>query len=210
MALTKAEYCTLARVKDGLGITGTDEDAALEFCITAASRFMDTYCQREFWYEEAQSDDVRSGGMPYLVLPRAPVWGVTSVTRISSDVALSLTDILIRENSGVVHFSSPLQARVWRHGGIDQPPAWGFEVPDFRVVYSAGWTTPEQTPVSGVDSLPENLQMACSMLATNMYYALGQDLRVRRLHVLEAAAWYHEGGITTGVEMVLNGYRKIV
>ena len=209
MALTKKEYVELGRLRSALDITNTESDSDLEFAIKAASRFVDGYCNREFWYESAHVEKLRSGDQPFLVLERTPVWSVAEVKHIVNDTTQSLTDLMIEEKAGVLHLQQIVPSRSWHHSGVDQKINYTVEQPNWQVTYAGGYTTPAQDAVSGVDPLPDDLQMATQMIATNIYESRGQDLRIRRMHVLEAAIWYHSGSIEVGVEMILQPYRRI-
>lgn len=206
--LTSSDYVELSRLRESLEL-GVADDVELRFAIKAASRFVERYCRRKFFYDPEIVQKIKVGGAPFIVLDRTPVWSVTSLKNILNGTAVSLDESVIDTYPGILYLDQLPYPRNWLHSGIDGQPSPANEYPAWEITYEGGYTTPTQDSVVGVDPLPEDIQVATQMIATNIYQARGQDMRVRRLHVLEAAVWYHEGGIGVGVESILDQFRRV-
>ena len=63
-----SNYATLAQVKSALRITDQIDDALLNTAISAASRFVDSYCDRSFSKSTAVRDYVPTGRMDPLIV----------------------------------------------------------------------------------------------------------------------------------------------
>jgi len=79
-------YATLAQVKGALRITDAIDDALLNTAIGAASRFVDSYCDRSFGKSTAVRDYVPTGRMDALIVD-----DVSVVTAVKIDEDLDRT-----------------------------------------------------------------------------------------------------------------------
>lgn len=179
MAASAIDLCLASAVAADLGVS---EDAAVQRCVTAASRAIATYCGRLFHRADGIVESPTSRGRPALLLERAPVLGVTSVvlfgqvldsTGYSSAGRNAEAGILLRKGA-----CWPLVAR--DAGGI---------VPRLEVVegdgsltvtYDAGWVTPGQVALGEFAevTLPEDVQEAAILAAVAFYRRRGTDPNV--------------------------------
>jgi hypothetical protein len=81
-----SNYATLAEVKSALRITDAIDDALLNTAISAASRFVDSYCDRSFSKSTAVRDYVPTGRMDALIVD-----DVSVVTAVKIDEDLDRT-----------------------------------------------------------------------------------------------------------------------
>jgi hypothetical protein len=81
-----SNYATLAQVKSALRITDAIDDALLNTAISAASRFVDSYCDRSFSKSTAVRDYVPTGRMDALIVD-----DVSVVTAVKIDEDLDRT-----------------------------------------------------------------------------------------------------------------------
>jgi len=81
-----ADYCTLAQVKSALRITDDIDDTLLSTAIDAASRWVDSYCDRSFSQATATRDYIPTGRMDPLIVD-----DLVSVTSVKIDEDLDRT-----------------------------------------------------------------------------------------------------------------------
>lgn len=211
MALTEQEYCTLDDVKAELGISGSSEDTYLESLIKAASRRIDNYCNRTFWYQSAAthkfafSQDIRH------FVPLTPVISITSITDSDSVVTFtSGTDYELEDaESGAIFFEKMASDTFWRRRGVVGDPDKYSRKKRFVVTYEGGYETDEQS-ATGADALPEDIRRVCVSLVTDYYRNKGSNPRVKRRHLLEAAVWFDNGYTDEVLFETLKRYKRLV
>jgi hypothetical protein len=121
------DLISLADLKLALGITGTDEDAALQAAITFQSRIIAEYCDRRFGRAEAMETfkfDWREGLPPRNALTLW-LYPVVEIFEVSSAGTANDFDF------------DPATGRLWSDGG------WTDSV---AVTYTGGYDLPEESP----------------------------------------------------------------
>lgn len=58
MATLNKPYCTLAQLQEELGNDEADETSWFQECINRASRIIDAWCHRDFWYHDYSAADL--------------------------------------------------------------------------------------------------------------------------------------------------------
>lgn len=122
------DLISLDDLKLALGITGTDEDQALQAMITFQSRIIAEYCDRRFGRAEAVETFTFDHGdyfppraaLTLTLYPVAEIFEVSSAGATAADYEFD-----------------PLTGRVWSDGW------WPGKV---SIVYSGGYDLPEQAP----------------------------------------------------------------
>lgn len=202
-ANTDKMLTTLARVKAELDITGTDtnRDMLLNLKILEASDDIEAalgFTVRKetvselFWFEGGDS------APEYLVLDRAPVATITSVTL--DDVLLDASRYRIDKETGVLY---ALDASGY--------PCHWFFCKGIVVVYSGGYILPAE---SGSD-LPAGIQGAAVELVSDFWLAKGRDPSIKSEDIPGVRStdyWVgavgEEGELPPRVVMKLAPYRR--
>ena len=207
MALTATEYAELSNVKEELGITGSTDDNYLERLIKVASRRVDHWCHRTFHYEAAATLNFAYRKWPWVDLVKPNVIAITSVTDTETSEALVATGYALARDQLYLKVSLPNTA--WTDGGIDEQIDYESAFPRHRVVYEAGYETPEQS-ATGADPLPIDIQFAVEGMVVDYFMNKGQNPRIKREHVLESAVWFDVNFREALMESVLAPYRRII
>lgn len=214
MTLGASALTSLATMKDELGITDSSEDTRLERYINAASRMIASFCARTFEYNAAIVEKRAGRGDVYLLLARPPVWSVASVTFDGS--AVDSASYEIHDTQAGELYS--LYGWLWttnRNIGVAQDPAPGNERNLFTVTYAGGWQTPAQSPVSGVDALPVDIEQACIALVSFLRGRRGADLSVQAESLMSYSVTYgapagaDTGGIPGPIAAMVAPYRHL-
>lgn len=217
MALTNtAALCTLADLKDDLGITDASSDARLERRILSASVAIANFLRRPLRRTVNKVEALPGYGTDKLFPSLTPIESVSSVVfdGITIDPAGYFVDsdgLFIVSTSG---WDSTALGRVTASGVSTIP---GTEAPDFVVTYTGGWSLPNDSVPGGV-ALPAPIAEACLMLASTMHLARGSDRRVMSESVGGAmvsmrAAYDGDGslgGFPKEVSDLLKAYRRAV
>lgn len=176
MAALDNSLTTLARAKQILEISGTSKDAILTMLIAGASKFIETYCKRQFGRQTVSNELLSGRGGKRLYVKRAPIISGQTVTleRIASinsasdwetvDSNIYVVDYnagcFILQNSN--SWSSPGQGGVFTEG--DQ---------NYRASYVGGFYLPKDSQYQdGTDDdldLPFDLEMGCISLVGNAF-----------------------------------------
>ena len=137
---------TLARLKEELAITTTENDAALEATIRRSTAAVEAYCHRTF-AREVVSETVGCYGGPFLQLNRYPVATVSSVTfddNVWTDYSLydKAAGVLYRQNGWT--WTAQSYSGLTGGGSFADfgAPIPGTEEPLLEVEYTAGWLMP--------------------------------------------------------------------
>jgi hypothetical protein len=159
-------YCTVDDVALSLGITATsDEEDLLDLHIQAASRWIDTYCRRRFWKDDAAT--VRTY-VPHATY-RLDVDDLVSVTTVKSDssgdgtyeTTWATTDYMLGPINADV-FGEPF----WH---IEAVGAYTFSRPGYgqrRDVIAV-------TGIFGWPEVPSAVKQACVMWAASLFKRRG-------------------------------------
>lgn len=206
--------CTLEQLKHRLGITVSAHNDVLEEIIAEASDLIEQHCGRRFGYAAAQVDRVPGFGTPELVVTRAPVWSIASITIDGQTIQPSeyacegddrYQGVIV--NEGAWDWTVALRAAGARHA-----PVVGHERADFVVTYAGGFQLPGQTAVGGVDALPAAIRGACILTAVALFSRRASDPGIQSESLLGYSVTYRgddlgDGGLPRTVERQLAGYR---
>lgn len=209
MALSVNAYATLAGVKEEVNIpvSDTSKDTYLEKMIEIASRRIDLWCNRTFHYEAAASLDFVYRNWPWIDLVKPNVIAITSITDIETSEVIPSDDYGLSTNRLYLKRALPVTAR--EDGGITSQIDYDTAFPRHRVVYEAGFETPEQSG-TGASTLPIDIQFAAEAMVTDFYMNKGQNPRIKREHVLEAATWFDMNYKDRLMEAALAPYRRAI
>jgi hypothetical protein len=206
------DLTTLATFKDTLGVSPQNQtrDDAMLRCIRQATGAINKACGRPFGQERVSERFLFDYNecVDTLVLSRKPVLppieSVTEGTTLLEADRYDLFDPL----HGLLLRTPPSSSSSYRyHYGI---PGWSGA--ELTVVYTAGYVL--------LDSLPEDVERACLMLATGYYRSEGRDTSVRSVEVPDVETITFgtptDATVTTGaslpddVRALLRPYLKVI
>lgn len=174
MATTLVQpYTTLERVRNELKNQDSYEEDWLKQCINDASRIVEDYCNRDFWYHDHTS-------APYTVPVEDIIceniylpWPVISLTKIESD------DVEVDSDGWIVRNpkNNKGTAVVERHGGIDW--LWSGRSIKQKIILGTAAAPPliKLTgefgyPITGVevppDGIPDQVRRAATLVASSV------------------------------------------
>jgi uncharacterized phiE125 gp8 family phage protein len=151
---------TLAQVKAELSITGDDSDTYLGDLLDQASAAIASHCRRVFGLEEVSETIRLLRHTGSLLLARAPVAAVASVTEDSN--LLDAAEYELDAPAGMLfRLIGDCLARWCARKVVVQ--------------YTAGWSLPNDESAN----LPADIRRACVLYVTSMHEAQGRDPMVR-------------------------------
>lgn len=176
MAALDNSLTTLARAKQILEISGTSKDAILTMLIAGASKFIETYCQRQFGRQTVSNQLLNGRGGKRLYVKRAPIISGQTVTLehlagIDSNSDWETVD----SNTYVVEYQAGCfvltGSNAWRAPG--QGGVFNEGVQNYRASYVGGFYLPKDSEYQdGTDDdldLPFDLEMGCISLVGNSF-----------------------------------------
>lgn len=211
MALTVKEYISLDYAKTELGIqlSDTSQDAFLETLIKAASRALDNYCKRSFYYEASITERYAALGRATFQVRKTPLLSVNSITDREDGSTLSATlyDVDNAE-AGIIFVETILPDTGFHLPGAHQRLEPSMVKSRYEIDYEAGYETPEQS-ATGAPALPDDLKYACVRFVTDFFTNAGDNPRVKREHLLEAAVWYDNTFKDDVLQELLRPYKRL-
>lgn len=158
--LARTLYATVAELKTHVGITDTNDDAALERSLEAASRTIDEFCGRRFYADTAATARTYRATAPYSL----KVDDISTLTGLvvktdtgdngTYDTTLTITTDFIVEPHNAIAQNEPV--RVIRHVNGTFPTA-GYRA---RVEVTAKWGWPR---------VPAEVRKACLIEAARLF-----------------------------------------
>lgn len=210
MALEANALTTWATLKGELGLTDDTQQAFGERIINSASGAIERFCSRSFGYSATITEKLVPPPGQRLVLPRAPIVAIASVTLYGTALTADTdSGYLIESASAGILFRrygwSPWD--IIREGVADQPVP-GTARPDaLVVVYGGGWVLPSQ---QGTRTLPYDVEEACLVTAVSLYRKRGRDRDVASEALGGWSATYRgtAAGLPDDAAAILEPYRR--
>ncbi len=188
---TAIALVALQDVKDFLTISGSTEDSKLTYLINEVSRWIASFCGRNF-VSTTYTEYYDGTGTDELMLKNYPIISVTSLhddpARVfGSNVAKSVAaDVLVYKNTGTL--------KLWNKEG-----AFQVGVANVKVVYVAGYAP-----------IPAEIQMACKRLIAVLYLRqTNRNFDIQSQTVQQQTTSYLISDMPPNVKAILNGYRKL-
>jgi len=157
-----ARICTLADVKERLGLSDTDHDIAINRIVLGLEEVFNSYTKRELIVNAANVTEYYTGCSPELQLLRFPVVSIASVKESAVydfDSATALVEnagyrIVRQGKNGILHhiFSN-----------------WLGTVDGIQVIYRGGYCTAGQSPGTGEFAMPADLREAAIEQASFLF-----------------------------------------
>lgn len=210
MTLEAHALCTLADVKEELGITVATYDTRLERLIHAVSSSIAGYCGRTLHYDAAISESVAGFGGPRIMLEHVPIVSITSITM--DGLTLDATDYEIEDAAaGFVRRESGWVWSARSSDNIAGDPIAGTEEREIDVVYKGGYVTAGQVtvgPPALTRTLPYDIEDATIQLVADRYRNPSSRIASERL--LSASVTYRDSDIPQEIRAVLDRYKRLV
>lgn len=154
--------CTLADVRDRLGLSDTDHDPVISRIITGLESVFNNYCNRTLVANAADVTEYYTGAGPHLMLRRTPVISITSIKE-AWDYDFDNADALVA-NTGYRIVAGGKNGIVYRVN-----IAWRDTVDGVQVIYRGGYCAAGQSPGSGETAMPADLREAAIEQATFLF-----------------------------------------
>ncbi len=193
--------CTLADVKDRLGLTDTDYDQMINRIIVGIEAVFDGFTNRQLIVPAADVTEYYTACGPQLQLNRWPIVSITSIKQ-AVDYDFASADALTA-NAGYRLVNAGKNGIVYR-----MYTAW-LIIPDcIQIIYRGGYTSAGQTPGTGETAMPNDLREAAIEQASFIF---------KRKDDIGLAGVSAEGGsiskfsaikLLPMVEQVLKKYRR--
>jgi hypothetical protein len=195
LALTAHALTLVATAEVELGITtGTGGDRLVRL-INSASDALAAACGRTFEYGATIAESVIGSGQRDLILSRAPVISVASVT--IDGAALDISQIKIHDDWLVERPGGwPWTAHVIPD--IRMQPSVGTERHSIVATYAGGYVTPAQVAGDLTRTLPYDLEEACLELVKARWFSAGRDPAVRSASTLSSSVSFGDPGTRFG------------
>ena len=199
------EYTSLPAVKEVLDISVRSHDDTLVRMIRTASRHIDKYCNRSFYYNAAQIETFRGYDNVTISLRRTPVISITEIYDIVLNQVVSSDSYSLEDSeTGIIYNTNTFAFAGFLNRGISQDRQYTTARKRYRVTYEGGYNTPEQT--AGPYDLPADVEQAAIILTTNLFRNRTRNPQIKREHVLEAAVWYQDEGFKSLISELLDPY----
>ena len=150
---SQARICTLADVKDRLGITKTDYDVLINRLIVGAESVFEAYIHRPLIVNAADVPEYFTALGSFLQLNRYPVISITSLKE-ALDYDFDSADALVADTDYRI-------LNIGTNGVLKKIYSSWFPADDcIQVVYRGGYTSAGQTPGEGETALPADIREA--------------------------------------------------
>ncbi len=193
--------CTLADVKDRLGLTDTDHDTTIARVITGLESLFNSFTQRTLLVTAADITEYYSAEGPYLQIDRYPIVSITSIKETLDYAFDSATALTVNTDYRLV--------KTGKNGVIYRMHIpWQSAADGVQVVYRAGYCPAGQSPSAGEFAMPADLREAAIEQASFIF---------KRRDDIGLASVGFEGGslqkfsaikLLPMVEQVLKSYRR--
>ena len=176
MAALDNALTTLARAKQVLEISGSSKDAVLTMFILGASKFIETYCNRQFGRATVSNELLNGRGGKSLYVKRSPIISGQSVSLERINGIGSGSDWQVLDSNGyVIDYKAGRfvfnGANGWQTGVSEGHFEEG--VQNYRANYTGGFYLPKDSQYQdGTDDdldLPFDLEMACISLVGSAF-----------------------------------------
>lgn len=150
---SSARICTLADVKDRLGLTDTEHDTLFNRIITGLETVFDNYTRRKLIANAADVTEYHGGYGNRLCLKRYPIASITSVKE-ASDYNFDIADSLVA-NDGYRVVNNGDNGIIYRIYGL-----WLAKEDSIQIIYRGGFCAAGQAPGDGETALPADIREA--------------------------------------------------
>jgi len=198
MAITNG-YCTLYQVKTALHISDTTDDALLELAIEAASREIDSYCQRVFYSTTATRTFVPDNSYVVQIDDLVSITSLKTSTDNSWDTTWGASDYQLEPTNGIVGGLAQPFTRI-RAVGNNVFPYGDYVVPMLHP------NTVQVVGVFGWSAIPMDVRMACILMSLRLFKRYDSPLGIAGMGDLGAI---RVSRVDSDVQALLAPYMKV-
>lgn len=145
--------CTIADIKDRLGLTGTTHDAVIEQIVKGFTARAERFCRRGLVAPDADVTEYYTGGTQMLQLMRYPVIAITSVKECWAYNFDDVDPLTSEQDYRLLGGGQRgLLLRLWS--------VWPGMFDGVQVVYRGGYCAAGVAPQDGETALPDDLREA--------------------------------------------------
>jgi hypothetical protein len=173
VALTADCLLTVDEVENELGLT-PGADTRIEGWIKDASAMIATFLKRTLQTATITAEKHHANGGNYLVLRRAPITSITSIT-IDGDTVSTDDYVIDDADAGTVFFENGLADLGLIEEGVSRSRAHGTGERVYSVTYVGGWTTAGQ----GVSTVPRDVVRAAMATVVALRSSAARDPAVK-------------------------------
>ncbi len=193
--------CTLADVKDRLGLGTTEYDSVINRIIAGVEAIFDSYTMRKLILNDEDETLYWTGsGGQRIILPRYPIVSITSIKE-AIDWNFADADALV-ENTD---FRIVAERFLYRAG-----LRWPMREDSIEIKYKGGYVPAGQSPGENETAMPADLREAAILQATFIYE--------RRNSISQSANSFQGGSVTFSEKMdllpmvknVLDNYKRLI
>lgn len=158
---TLGRICTLADVKDRLGLSTTEDDTLISRIITGLESIFNNFTSRKLVLNAIDETIYRAGNGPRLSLERYPIVNITSIKEAvdydfdNADALVANTDYRHISNTGMIY-------RLCRQ-------SWPGVEDCIEIKYRGGYVSAGQVPAAGELAMPADIREAAIEQASFMY-----------------------------------------
>lgn len=144
--------CTLADIKDRMGLTNTDHDSTINRLILGVEQMFDNETRRKLLQNTLDETEYYTGQGPHLQLRRYPVISITSIV-VSYDYTFNET--ALTENTDYRLINNGKKGVIYRVYSD-----WSSLEDSIQIAYRGGYCPAGQTPGTGEIVMPADLREA--------------------------------------------------
>jgi hypothetical protein len=185
-------YATLQQVKDALRITDAVDDSLIEMSIEAASREIDSYCQRVFYLTTATRTYRADDNFLLEIDDLTTLTSIKTTAQTAWDTTWGTADYQLEPTNGIVGGLTQPYTRIRAIGNYTFPIMRNVTV---QVVGSFGWS-----------AVPVDVRMACVILAQRLFKRFDSPLGVVGMGDLGAI---RVSRIDSDIQALLAPYQKV-
>jgi hypothetical protein len=195
--------CTLADVKDRIGLTVTDYDGVINRILSGIEYIFNESTQRTLILNSVDVTEYYTGGGPYLQLTRYPVKSITSIKEA--------VDYDFDNAVALVADTDYRLVAAGKKGLIYRPYTSWLELPDVtQVIYKGGFVAAGQTAGSGETAMPADLREAAIEQAA-YFYKHKDDIGLSSASFKgESFNKFADINLLPMVEAILKNYKRVL
>jgi len=213
MTIATNALTTVATVKSDLGISVSTYDTILEGLVNAASTLIESRAGRQFHYEQVTAEKIAGHGTELLSVARYPIDKSKAVAITYDGDTVDTADYEVDGDGKAGLIRSIYGNWEWTAGGAGNITCDGLPGTErklYSVTYYGGWVLPNDV---GTRTLPDDLELACRLLVTQLYRGLGRDPSVVSESLLSGSVSYALGAQSAWPALsaaIVDSYRRIV
>ncbi|HAL45687.1 MAG: hypothetical protein A2Y12_06150 [Planctomycetes bacterium GWF2_42_9] len=158
---TLGRICTLADIKDRLGISTTEDDTLISRIITGLESLFNNHTNRKLLLNAADETFNTAGNGPRIILPRYPIVSITSIKEAIDYDFANADALTANEDYRLIADKGTLYRLSHQY--------WPAAEDSIEIKYRGGYVSAGQTPATGETAMPADLREAAIEQASFIY-----------------------------------------